>query len=164
MFTFEPGVILWTLVSFAIAYFVIGYVVYPRIRDIMDKRKNAIETSIREAEKLRSETKEIQEQIDNRLRSIKLEELRIISEAKEKARKISEEFEKKAQEEFRQLRLQKEQELSQIENSYFQSSRKKIAELIMNACEKTLKAELTQEQQQKILTERIEELEGMLKK
>ena len=52
LITPDVGLMLWTLLLFVIAVFVLGRFAFPRITEALDKRQHAIEDSIDHAEKV----------------------------------------------------------------------------------------------------------------
>jgi len=161
VFAFEPGVAIWTLVSFGLFFFVVLKFVYPKMGAILEERKTRIETDIEEARKMREEMESIKKDLENRLGAIKVEELRILSEAKEKSRRATEAYEKELFEEFRKLRVDKEEHLKRMEANFLKASEERITKIIVETCEQVLQTELNAEQHRKIVERGIRKLETM---
>ncbi len=161
MFTFEPGVAIWTLVSFGIFFFAILKFVYPKMGSILEERRTRIETDIEEARKAREEIESVKKDLETRLSAIKVEELRILSEAQEKSRRATEEYEKELFEEFRRLRADKEEHLKRMEANFLKASEERITKIIVDTCERVLQTELSAEQHRKIVERGIRTLETM---
>jgi F-type H+-transporting ATPase subunit b len=161
LFTFEPGIIVWTLVSFLIAFWVISAYVYPPVRRLLDERQLKIADHLNAAQKKQSEAEVLFTQADEKIRGIKLEEHRILSEAREKANQLYRQYEQKALEDFRKLRTEKEQELLEMERAFLINSEAKITELISQMCEKVLRIDLTAEQHNAIIRAKVAELEKL---
>lgn len=158
MFTFEPGVALWSIIAFCLALFIIQRKVYPPIRQLLDQRQTQIEHNLSDAEKKRTEALSLLAESDEKVRNIRLEEQRILSEAREKANELYHSYEQKALTDARKLRQEKEHELKDMEEAFIVASEGKISSMISNVCDKVLSVELTPEQHDAIIKSRIAEL------
>lgn len=158
MFTFEPGVALWTILSFGLVLFVLSKYVYPPVNALLKTRKETIAKDIAEAEQKNQTAALVSKELAEKLQTIRIEEQRILSEAREKAQALYEKYAKEALEEIREMRKQKEQDLGQMESAFFEKSEQKLTTLIIASCEKILKTGLTPEQQQAVIAERIQDL------
>jgi F-type H+-transporting ATPase subunit b len=161
MLNFEPGTVIWTLISFGLAYAVVAWKVYPRLKGFLEQRRELIETSLAEAEKSRLEAERLQAGIDERQRAVSVEELRILSEAREKSRALQSEFERRAQEEMRVTKSKQKEDLERMEQDFIRGAHERIARLVIDSCERILRLELSAEQHHRIIEERIREFERM---
>lgn len=158
MFEFQFNVVFWTLVSFSVVYYVIGRKIYPLVSKLMKERAEKIATDLALAEAKNKSAEDLHRQVEERLKNINLEEHRIVSEAQEKARQAAELKTREYQTEFVKLRKTKEEDLQKIEQEFYKNFETKVGKILTVACEKIIKCDLTPELQQKILTERIQEL------
>lgn len=158
MFTFEPGVALWTVLSFCIVLFIICKYVYPPVNKLLLERAELIAKNLTEAEEKNAVAEKVSKELNEKFQTVRVEEQRILSEAREKANQLYEKYAKEALAEIREMRQQKEQNLNEMETAFFEKSEQKLAAFIVSGCEKILKTALTPEQQQAIIAERIQEL------
>ncbi len=161
MFEFQPGVAIWTLISFALVYLVVHKAVFPVVRKAVVARRAQIERSLADADARQAEAHARAEELEDRLRRMTQQELEVLAEAREKARRLYEEHEQKALEDFRVMRKQREAELQKMEEGLAESMRAAFARTVVEACHKVMRTELTQEQQARILDERISRLEQL---
>lgn len=161
MFTFEPGVAVWSLIAFSLVVVFMQRVIYPKIRKVLDDRQKIIDEALAEAQTNRTEAKKMRDEAEEKLRNINLEAHQIISAAKTKAIELKQEYEKKAVNEYRDLRKSKKEELQKLEEDFINTSEDSLAALIIRACEKTIKTKLTPEQHQEIINNRIQELKTL---
>lgn len=159
MFHFDPGVVVWTLVSFIIVLVVIQRYVYPPVRNIMRSRRETIASNLAEAEKRLAEAEERAGRLDEQMRHIRQEEQRVLVEAREKARTFYAEQERKALEDIRELRRSREADLAKLEEGFYEKTRKEFTGLVLRSCERVLRTGIDTEMQRKIIDERIGELE-----
>lgn len=161
MLNFEPGTLVWTLLAFGLAYAVVAWKVYPLLSAFLAERRSRIESSLAEADKNRTEAAALQASIDEKMREAGLEEFRILSDAREKARGLSAAAEQKAQEHQRELQKKQQEDLARAEREFVKDSRERIARLVLTTCERILRTELSQEQHRRIIEERIRDFERM---
>jgi F-type H+-transporting ATPase subunit b len=159
LFKLELNVAFWTLISFGIVYYIISRKIYPPISRLMQERAARISGDLAAAEARRKEAEDMRSQIEERLQNVRLEERRILSEAQEKARVAAEKKSAEYQAEFNRLRRAREEDLQKLEVDFYKNFEEKIGRLLIDACEKVLSCDLTEELRQKILQERIQELQ-----
>jgi len=159
MFNFEPGVAIWTLLSFAIVLFIIRRYVYPPVQKILQTRRESVDRSLEEAELKLADAEKRAADVTQRMLAIRQEEERILVEAREKARALYAEQERKALEEIRLLRKSREADLKKLETGFYERTQKEFTELLMQTCERVIRGSLTPELQQRINDQRVSELE-----
>lgn len=163
MFTFEPGVALWSLLSFILVLFIVQRFIYPPIRKALDERKNSIEFALEDSKKKQEDAKSMFAEAEEKLRHVKSEAHKIISEAQEKAHQLEKDYEQKALAKYRELLKNKEAELHKMEEKFYASAESDIAQIVIKACQKILKFDLTQKQQDTVVQKRISELKNIKK-
>jgi F-type H+-transporting ATPase subunit b len=161
VFEFQPGVVVWTLISFALVYLVVRKAVFPVIRRTVLERRAQIEQSLADAIAQRAEAQAKAAEIEERLGRLRQQEQQILAEAREKAKRLYEEQERKALEDLRLLRKQHESDLHKMREGAFEGLRTAFARTVIEACRKVMRTDLSREQQSRIVDERIAELEGL---
>lgn len=161
MFTFEPGVAIWTLISFAIVLVFIFKIAYPPVRKVLDERRETIELSLKESQKNREAAQKLFQQSEEQLKGVREEAHRIVSEAETKGQALREQHTQKALQEYRELRNSKMHELQEMEAAFMKKIEGHVAELVVRSCDKVLRVDITPEQRDKIIYQRIQELENM---
>ncbi len=161
MFHFEPGVALWTLVSFVIVLVVIQRYVYPPVRKIFKIRTQTIDENIASAEKQRILADERTAELEERMHSVHQEEERILLEARERARTLRAEYERKALDDIRELRRSREADLRKLEDGFYEQNQQEFTNLVMHTCERVLRTSIPPDLQHVIIDQRITELERL---
>ena len=100
------GLMIWTLLSFLVAFFVLRKWAWPAITEALDKRQRAIEESIDVAERTRADAQKILDEYRERLREARAQADEIVS----RARKAGEVHEREALE---KAKIQREELLEQ---------------------------------------------------
>ena len=163
MLSFEPGVAIWTLITFFTVLIVLSkYVIPPLVRVVHDRKDNIakdIENAANEARRAQQLTTELTQRLD----ALELERERILSESREKSRARYDELEGEMLGKLAVMRKQREEELEQEASRFLAATEDRINRLILLGCERVLSVRLTPEQQAEILENRICEFEKLTK-
>jgi F-type H+-transporting ATPase subunit b len=153
------GLMVWTLFSFFVAFFILRKWAWPAITEALDKRQRAIEESIDAAERARSESAELLEEYRERLKEARAQADEIVS----RARKAGEQHEREATDEARRRREELlEQTRRDIEaetRRAIQEIRNEVADLTILATEKVTRKVLDESDQKRLVEEAIGELD-----
>jgi F-type H+-transporting ATPase subunit b len=159
LITPNVGLMIWTLVVFAISLYILSKAVYPRLRDALDSRARKIDESIDAAEKTRQEADQLLADYRERLKEARGQADEIVS----RARQTADAHEREAQEEAKAKRDQAmEQTRRDIEaetRRAIQEIRKEVADLTVLATEKVTRKTLTEEDQRRLIDDAMSELD-----
>jgi F-type H+-transporting ATPase subunit b len=153
------GLMIWALLAFLVAMFILSKLAFPRIADALDRRQKAIEDSIDSAERTRVEADALLAEYRERLKEARGQAEEIVT----RARRAAEEQEHEAIEAGRERR---EQMLEQTKRDIEVETRRAIAEirdevtnLTILATEKVTRKTLSGEDQRRLVEEAIGELD-----
>ena len=153
------GLMIWTLLAFLVAMFILRKYAWPAITDALDKRQRAIEESIEVAESTRTEAQQLLQEYRERLREARQQADEIVA----RARKAGEVHEREALE---KAKVQREELLEQTRRDIdaetrraIQEIRKEVADLTVAATEKVTRKSLTDEDQKRLVEEALAELD-----
>jgi F-type H+-transporting ATPase subunit b len=153
------GLMIWTLVVFAVSLYVLRKAVFPRIQEALDRRQHAIEESIDAAEHTRQEADKILAEYRERLAEAREQAEEILI----RARKAGEAAEAKAIDEARAKRAEMlEQTKRDIEaetRRAIQEIRNSVADLTILATEKVTRKTLSDDDQRRLVEEALSELD-----
>jgi F-type H+-transporting ATPase subunit b len=153
------GLMIWTLIVFAVSLYVLGKVAFPRIAEALDKRQRAIEESIDAAERTRTEADRLLEEYRERLSDARSQADDIVA----RARRTGEAQEAEALAESRRKREEMmEQARRDIETETrraVQEIRREVADLTVLATEKVTRKSLTEEDQRRLVEDALTELD-----
>jgi F-type H+-transporting ATPase subunit b len=159
LITPNVGLMIWTLLLFAISMYILGKLAFPRISEALDRRQHAIEESIDHAERVRHEADELLSEYRERLKEARQQSEQIL----ERARKTAEATERDAQEQAGQRREQlMEQTRRDIEaetRRAIQEIRREVADLTVLATEKVTRKVLDEDDQRRLVDEALSELD-----
>jgi F-type H+-transporting ATPase subunit b len=155
----DVGLMIWTLIAFFVAMFVLRKYAFPAISEALEKRQRMIEESIETAARTKAEAEALLAEYRERLKEARAQADEIV----QRARKAAEEHEREALEDGRRRREELlEQARKDIEaetRRAIQEIRNEVAELTILATEKVTRKVLTEEDQKRLVEEALRELD-----
>jgi F-type H+-transporting ATPase subunit b len=154
-----PGLMIWTIVCFAITYFVLRKYAFGPIQTMIDTRRERIEQAIAEADNARQEARSLLEEHKKLIGQAKTEAEEILTEAR-RVGEAQRERVREETEEDRQRRL--EETRRQIEQATHQALgqiREEVGKLSLLAAEKITRKSLTGDDQQRLIDEALAEID-----
>jgi F-type H+-transporting ATPase subunit b len=155
----DVGLMIWTLIAFLAALFILRKYAWPAITEALDKRQRAIEESIETAERARTEAAALLEEYRSRLREARTQAEEIIA----RARKAGEVSEREAIEEARgkreELLEQTRRDIEAETRRAIQEIRSEVADLTILATEKVTRKTLDEDDQKRLVEEALGELD-----
>jgi F-type H+-transporting ATPase subunit b len=155
----DVGLMIWTLIAFLAALFILRKYAWPAITEALDKRQRAIEESIETAERARTEAAALLEEYRGRLREARSQAEEIIARAR-KAGEVSE------RETIEAGRAKREELLEQTRRDIeaetrraIQEIRSEVADLTILATEKVTRKTLDDDDQKRLVEEALGELD-----
>jgi F-type H+-transporting ATPase subunit b len=153
------GLMIWTVLAFLVAFFVLRKWAWPAISEALDKRQRAIEESIATAERARAESAALLEEYRARLREARAQAEEIIA----RARKAGEVHERETIEEARakreELLEQTRRDIEAETRRAIQEIRAEVADLTILATEKVTRKSLDEDDQKRLVEEALGELD-----
>jgi F-type H+-transporting ATPase subunit b len=153
------GLMIWTLLAFLVAMFILRKYAWPAITEALDKRQRAIEESIDVAESTRAEAQQLLQEYRERLRAARQQADEIVA----RARKAGEVHERETLD---KARLQREELLAQTRRDIeaetrraIQEIRAEVADLTVLATEKVTRKTLDEKDQKRLVEEALRELD-----
>ena len=152
------SLIFWSLVSFALLFFLLKRFAFPPILEVLEERENKIRSEIDDAEKLRHEAEELKADLGRELKNAHEKANTIIQMAGEESKKIQEKSIQETQTKVRQMQNDAEQEIQITRNKLLNEIRSYTAALTIASTEKVLKKSLNDEDKNRLIDESIEEV------
>jgi F-type H+-transporting ATPase subunit b len=153
------GLMVWTLLAFFVAFFILRKWAWPAITEALDKRQRAIEESIDVAERARADSAALLEEYRERLKEARGQADEIVA----RARKAGEVHERESTEAARRRREELlEQTRRDIEaetRRAIQEIRAEVADLTILATEKVTRKTLDEADQRRLVEEALGELD-----
>ena len=154
-----PGLMVWTIITFVITFYVLKRVAFGRIQGIIDARRERIREALDEADKARQEARELRELTKKEREEAKADREQILEESRRQAQALFEQARAKAEEDLRE-RLEKNKEEIAAENRRILAQiRRDVVELTLLAAEKVTGKTLDAKDQRRLIDEPIDELD-----
>ncbi len=162
MLQFEPGLAIWTIVTFVFLFVLLAKTAWPRILSALDERENTIRSSIEDAEKAKLDAEKILSDHKAMLDTVKKEAAETIKKGNERAEIIHEEALTNAKKEAQSLIENTKMEMEREREKAFVELRNRTADLSVSVAAKIIGSSLTNEQQLERARIAIKEMESQL--
>jgi F-type H+-transporting ATPase subunit b len=159
LITPNVGLMIWTLLLFAISMYVLAKLAFPRISDALDKRQKAIESSIDESERVRREAHDILEEYRERLKEARAQAEEIVARARRAAETQEQETLVEAKAKREQLMEQTRRDIEAETRRAIGEIRREVADLTVLATEKVTRKTLTEDDQRRLVQDALSELD-----
>ena len=155
MFKPEPGLIIWTLVSFFILLILLKKVAFPPILKGMKKREETIKQQLEEAQKTKKEAENLLGDYKRQLAEARSEAQKIINEGKSLGENMRKEIVQKAQQESNQIVKRAQEEIELQKQKAILELQEKIADLSIMAATKIINKSLNTEDNRRLVEEYV---------
>jgi F-type H+-transporting ATPase subunit b len=153
------GLMIWTLLLFALSMIILAKLAFPRITQALDKRQHAIEESIEHAEHVRHEADDLLAEYRERLTEARQQADEIIARARKAAETHEREIETEAKATRDKLMEQARRDIEIETRRAIQEIRREVADLTVMATEKVTRKVLSDEDQQRLVEEALSEID-----
>jgi F-type H+-transporting ATPase subunit b len=153
------GLMIWTLIAFGIALWLLQRLAFPRINEALDKRRKAIEESIDAAERTRLEADALLEEYRARLREAREQADDIVTRARRAAERVQEEQLAQAKESREELMERTRRDIEAETRRALEQIRNEVADLTVMATEKLTRKSLNDEDHRRLIEEALQEVD-----
>ena len=155
----DVGLMLWTLLSFFVALFILRKYVFPKITEALDKRQHAIEESIDVATRTKAEADELLAEYRERLKEARVQAEEIVTRARAAGATTERESVEAARVKREELMEQTRKDIAAETRRAIGEIRSEVADLTVAATEKVTRKTLTPEDQKRLVEEALNELD-----
>lgn len=155
MFKAEPGLIIWTLVSFFLLLILLAKLAYPHILRGLKKREEAIQQQLEEARQAKQKAEQLLEEYRRQLAEARSEAQRIINEGKELGENMRKEIIQRAQQESNQIVKRAQEEIELQKKKALLELQEKIADLSIMAASKIISRSLDTQEHRRLVEEYV---------
>ena len=155
----DVGLMIWTLLAFAVALFILNKYAFPRIAEALDKRQKMIEDSIDHAAQTREEADKILAEYRERLKEARVQSEEIVERARKAAELSGREAVEAGKATREELLAQARKDIEGETRRAIQDIRNEVADLTIQATEKVTRKTLTEADQQRLVEEALSELD-----
>tara|TARA_B100000686_G_scaffold222156_1_gene229302 strand:+ start:311 stop:847 length:537 start_codon:yes stop_codon:yes gene_type:complete len=158
------SMIFWSVISFAILFFVLNKFAFPPIIAALDDREKKIRGDIEESERLRQDVEKIKTDLEDKLKDAHSKAETIVQLAHDEAKKMQEKTIQETETKVKQAQREAEQEIQNSRNKLLQEIRSYTAALTIASTEKFLKKTLDDTDKKRLVDESIEQVIQELEK
>jgi F-type H+-transporting ATPase subunit b len=159
----NPGLMFWTLVTFAILFLLLKKFVWGPILDAVERREQSLQEMFDNAEKARTEAKGLFERYQEQLARAGEEVNKLIEEGKSRARHSAEEILQRARRESDELVERAKSEIDRERRKAVDEIRDQVVELSLRAAECLIQKTLDDQEHRNLIQQAISEIDAELK-
>jgi F-type H+-transporting ATPase subunit b len=147
----NPGLMIWTVVTFIVLLFVLKRVAWKPILAALDKRENDIKESLAQAEKAKDEAKMILEENQANLAKAEEESRKIIEQSRTYAESLKEQLMRESKEQAKKIVDDASSEIQRNKDAAFEELKGQIAEIAVGAAEKIIRDTLDAQKSKQVI-------------
>lgn len=158
LLTLEPGMLIWTLVTFAVLLWTLKKLAWKPLLSALENRENTIREALQKAEAARVDAQNVLAEHRRLLEQSESEARKIIEEAKTTAETMRQGILDSANEQARQMTVQAKAEIQREKDTALLQLREEVADLAVRAAGKILGEELDAEKHRRLVNDFISHL------
>jgi len=147
----NPGLMIWTVITFIVLLFVLKRVAWKPILTALDKRENDIKESLAQAEKAKDEAKQILEENQANLAKAEEESKKIIEQSRAYAESLKEQLMRESKEQAKKIVDEASSEIQRKKDAAFEELKGQIAEIAVGAAEKIIRESLDAQKSKQVI-------------
>src|ERR1700691_676035 len=159
LITPNVGIMIWTIVVFAISLFILRKAVFPVIGEALDKRAKMIDGDIDAAEQTRKDADELLAEYRERLKEARAQSEEIVQRARQTAESHEHEARDRGQEILAEAAKRAERDIDAATKRALDDIRREVADLTIMATEKVTRKSLDDADQRRLVEEALSELD-----
>ena len=154
--SFDPGLFMWTIVTFLIVLFILKWKAWGPLISALDKREKDIREALSSAEKAREEADKVAEDYDEMIRKAQSEAQKIVAESKTAGDRVREEIKETAEKEARNILDKAQVQIESEKEKAVQEIKSVIVDFSLQAASKVIEKNLESEDNRRIINDTIE--------
>lgn len=158
MLDINPGLIIWTLVTFALLVLVLGRFAWKPLLQTLQTREQEIADALRKAEEAKKDAERMIQENKAAMDKAAAETARLIAEGRAMAEQVKGDIVARANESARKMLDQAKDEIAREKDAAVQQLRGEVADLAVSAAEKILDETLDGARQKKLIDKALQQL------
>lgn len=156
----NPGVILWTVVTFIFLLLVLKKIAWKPILNSLKERENFIKDSLEKADKAQKDAEKLIAENKVSLSKAEDEAQKVIEQSRELAEKLKLQILEESKLQAKKMILDATSEIERKNTEAFNKLKDQVADIAVNAAEKILRENLDKEKQVKLINKYLEDLKN----
>ena len=153
MFNIEPGLLIWTIITFIVLFLVLRAIAWRPILAALEHRENTIRTSLDEAQQARQEAQQLLVQHQQMIAEMQRESGRILDQAREEGQRLRDAMAEQTREEGQRLREEARREIQRERQLAIQDLKNTAADLALTAAGQLLGTTMTRDDHRRLVRE-----------
>ena len=154
----NPGLMIWTVVTFIILLFILKKVAWKPILSALDKRESDIKEALEQAQKAKEEAKKILAENQANLSKAEEESKKIIEQSRSYAESLKEQMITESKEQAKKIVDDASSEIQRKQEAAFEELKTQIAEIAINAAEKIIRESLDAQKSKQVIDKYLNEV------
>ena len=156
MLSIEPGLLIWTIITFVILLIVLRKVAWTPLLSALEQRESTIRNSLDEAQRVRQESEQLLAENRRILANANRESARILEQGREEAERLRTSITEQAHTEAQRMIDEARREIVRERQLAVQELKRTAADLALVAAGKLLRTAVTDEAHRRLVTEAID--------
>ena len=153
--------LVWGAICFAVVAFFLMRKVFPKLKEAVAKREQAIIAANEEAERSKDESQRVLSQYQQQLADAKAEANKIIEEARQSAERVRQDLTKRSEEEAKAIVERAQEQIEAERTRTLEQLRGEVGKLAVDLAEKVVGRSLDRSMQSSLVDDYIKEVSGM---
>ncbi len=158
MLDINPGLILWTIITFVILLLILTKTAWKPLVEALQAREQGIRDALRKAEEAKKESERMLTAHKSALSKANEETARILKEGRELAEQMKNEIVAKAHESANSMMTHAKEDIQREKETALIQLKNEVADLAINAAEKILEETLDESRQKKLVDKVLQKL------
>lgn len=150
LISINPGLVIWTLVTFFLLFFLLKKFAWGPILSALDKREQSIKDNVAQAQKTREEAETLLADYTVKLDSIKDDARKLVEEGKARGEKAREELLAQARQEYEEQLVRAKKEIDLAKKKAVDEVQSYIVDLTLDMASKVTEKSLTGEDHRRL--------------
>ncbi len=159
MLDINPGLIIWTIITFALLVVVLGKFAWKPLLQALQSREQEIADSLKKAEEAKKDAERMMQENKLAMDKASTETARLIAEGRAMAEQLKSDIVAKANESAKKLIDQAKDEITREKESAMAQLRSEVADLSISVAEKILDESLDGAKQKKMVDKVLQQLQ-----
>jgi F-type H+-transporting ATPase subunit b len=155
----NPGLMIWTLVTFGIVLFVLKRYAFGPIQQVIDERRRAIQESLAEAERAREDAQRMIAEHQDQLAESRREATRILEDARRQAEERQREAQAQLETDMERRMARARAEIDAETRQSLGEIKRQLADLTVLATEKVVRRKLDEAEQRRLIEDALTDVD-----
>ncbi|MFQ6103983.1 MAG: F0F1 ATP synthase subunit B [Candidatus Glassbacteria bacterium] len=156
LITINPGLVIWTIITFVILFFILKKFAWVPILDALEKREKTIKDNLIQAQKTREEAENLLSEYNKKLDSIKEEARKLVDEGKAMGEMAREELLEQARREYEEQLQRAKKEIELAKQKAMDEFQGYAVDLTLDMASRVTERSLTDEDHERLAREALE--------